>query len=289
LPAPILVIILAPAAAAGGGLGIVALALLFMFAISDFSNEPGQVNTVKHDAPCVSSSSSFVRLLDNAAKAEKAGEIHNFQTATEHARLVGGYWVAKDSDVRVFGMGERHFDIGIFTVVSLLDVPGKPKCLIKRQHIEVGFWQWAKWKWLRSEAQENVDRELGAKHLTDALAGRQWDREAVTQQEVAAPERQNQEKLSKQAKDERPIKIVVTEDEWTTVTVPPRKCVRFWGVDPKGTAFDAQAITVNSTKAIEWAEYVKAPTDDVGWVKFKSRKGEAVVNYVQFPGPCTSK
>jgi hypothetical protein len=165
----IAIIVLAPAA--GGSLWLGVLALVFLFGISDFSKEPGQINTYAQAAPCVPNAAAYLRLLENSKNVD-----NTFQNGTEQASRVGGHWIAKDTAVRVLGRGEyfnSHYPS--FTVVSLSALPGTPACSARSQDLQIGFWQWLRWKWFRSAAQEKLDGELGEKYAeASAEAHDRW-------------------------------------------------------------------------------------------------------------------
>lgn len=52
----------------------------------------------------------------------------------------------------------------------MIDHPGTPECSARSQDLQIGFWQWVRWKWFRSDTQERVDGELGEKYAKAAAA-----------------------------------------------------------------------------------------------------------------------
>jgi hypothetical protein len=86
--------------------------------------------------------------------------------------------------------------------------------------------------------------------------------------------------------------IVVTNDKWTTVTIPPKKCLRASSDQPHVEDYRTRVIRVNTSKEIDLPVYLAAvkagtiPDNDVGWARLQATGADVAVHYTFYPAPC---
>jgi hypothetical protein len=139
---------------------------------------------------------------------------------------------------------------------------------------------------------------LGAMLILLALVfGQRVGEVVVTTQDAAAGIVLDDKPLFKPSKSEKQSQaapaaptqpkhtIVVGPDNWVKIDVPLGSCIRFWGDNPAGKAFETQALLINHPDWIDWPQYLSLiergaiSRNKLGFVQFKSTGGNANVHY----------